>query len=141
MTLLSTPMGLDADGCRSAILTYRRRLRSLTSLLRGAGRLDALHPAHASVAELRALLEADVTQRSTLEGQAGMSALETRVLEPALRQARIALAFPMRADAQAWLAHLQAADACLLVALSRVTVVPGWSATRARARRAAGLVG
>jgi hypothetical protein len=128
------PMALDADGCRSAILDYRRRLRGLSGLVRHAGRLDAEHPAHAALAELRAELDADVHARTTFEGQAVMSGVESRVLEPALRQARIALAFPVRADGEAWLTHLQAADACFLVALSRLNT--GAAGGTARARRA-----
>jgi hypothetical protein len=129
-------MPLDADGCRSTILDYRRRLRMLTALVRGAGRLDDLHPAHAALAELRALLDADVHARSTLEGQGAMSGLESRVLEPALRQARIALAFPARAAGDAWEARLQAADACLLVALNQLSGAPSWTSGRRTVQRA-----
>jgi hypothetical protein len=114
------PTHLDADGCRSAILDYRGRLRRLVALVRSAGRLDGAHPARTALADLRASLEADVRARTTLEGQAGMTGLEGRMLEPALRQARIALAFPVRAHGDEWLGHLQAADACFLVALQRL---------------------
>lgn len=125
-------MPLDADGCRSALHDYRRRLRTLTTLVRNAGRLDVEHPAHAALAELRATLDADVRMRSTFEGQGAMSPIESRVLEPALRQARIALSFPLRADGGAWLTQLQAADACFLVALSRLSGPASWSGERAR---------
>lgn len=125
-----TPIRLDADGCRAAILGYRRSLRVLVALLRHAGRVDDQHPAHAGLAELRRQLEADVGARSTLEGQGRMTSLESRVLEPALRQARIALAFPIAADADAWITHLQAADACFVVALSQLQLaMPGASAS------------
>jgi hypothetical protein len=129
------PMPLDAEGCRSAILDYRRQLRVLTTLVRGAGRLDELHPAHAALAELRALLETDVRARSTLEGQGAMSSVESRILEPALRQARIALSFPARAQGDAWEAQLQAADACLLVALNQLSGPAGWAIARRGAMR------
>ncbi len=125
-------MSLDAEGCRSALLEYRRRLRALSALVRHAGRIDVEHPAHDALAELRALLDGDVRARSTFEGQGAMSALEARVLEPALRQARIALSFPLRADGGAWLTQLQAADACFLVALSRLNAPAPWSPERAR---------
>jgi hypothetical protein len=125
-----TSIRLDADGCRAAILGYRRTLRGLVALLRHAGRIDAQHPAHAGLADLRRRLEADVAARSTLEGQGRMTALEARVLEPALRQARIALAFPVAADADAWITHLQAADACFVVALSQLQLaLPGAGAS------------
>lgn len=114
-------MSLSAEGCRSALHDYRRRLRTLASLVRRAGRLDVEHPAHASLADLRARLDEDVRARSTFEGQGAMSSVESRVLEPALRQARIALSFPLRADGDAWLTQLQAADACFVVALSRLS--------------------
>lgn len=131
-----TPIRLDADGCRTAILGYRRALRALVALLRQAGHIDAQHPAYAGLAELRRQLEADVTSRSTLEGQGGMTSLESRVLEPALRQARIALAFPVGADADAWITHLQAADACFVVALSQLQLaMPAGGATQDRWRR------
>jgi hypothetical protein len=126
------PIPLDAEGCRSAILDYRRRLRLLTALVRDAGHLDELHPAHDSLAALRIDLDADVRGRSTLEGQARMSGVEARVLEPALRQARIALSFPTKADGGAWVTRLQAADACLLVALSQLNGPPAWTSMRQR---------
>jgi hypothetical protein len=126
------PIPLDAEGCRSAILDYRRRLRMLTVLVRDAGHLDELHPAHDSLAVLRTDLDADVRGRSTLEGQARMSGVEARVLEPALRQARIALSFPAKADGGAWVTRLQAADACLLVALSQLNGPPAWTSMRQR---------
>jgi hypothetical protein len=126
------PIPLDAEGCRSAILDYRRRLRMLTVLVRDAGHLDELHPAHDSLAVLRIDLDADVRGRSTLEGQARMSGVEARVLEPALRQARIALSFPAKADGGAWVTRLQAADACLLVALSQLNGPPAWTSMRQR---------
>lgn len=132
-----TPIRLDADGCRSAILGYRRALRALVTLLRSAGRIDAQHPAYAGLAEIRHQLEADVGVRSTLEGQGGMTALESRVLEPALRQARIALAFPVGADADAWVTHLQAADACFVVALSQLQLSTPSSASGGWRRRQA----
>jgi hypothetical protein len=119
------PTSLDPEGCRTAILDYRRRLRTLVALVRNAGRIDAEHPAQAALAELRARLDTDVRARSTFEGQAVMSGVESRVLEPALRQARIALAFPARAEGDAWLTRLQAADACFLVALSQLNGGPG----------------
>jgi hypothetical protein len=125
-------IALDADGCRSAILDYRRRVRTLLGLVRHAGRLDEAHPARGGLAELRARLEADVRLRSTFEGQGAMSGLEQRVLEPALRQARIALAFPLRAEGEAWVPHLQAADACFLVALSRLNDLPECQTARVR---------
>lgn len=133
------PIRLDADGCRGAILGYRRTLRALVALLRNAGRVDAQHPAHAALADLRRGLEADVGARSTLEGQGGMTSLEARVLEPALRQARIALAFPVGAHADAWITHLQAADACFVVALSQLqlaTAAPAATSERWRRRQA-----
>lgn len=126
------PMPLDADGCRSAILDYRRRLRVLTALVREAGHLDEVHPAHAALAALRVDLDADVRSRSTLEGQASMSGVEARVLEPALRHARIALSFPAKAQGGAWVTRLQAADACLLVALSQLNGTPAWTPVRQR---------
>lgn len=126
------PILLAPDGCRAAILDYRRRLRSLMALVRHAGRLDDLHPAHAALAELRGEFEGDVHSRSTLEAQAGMSGVEARVFEPALRQARIALAFPARAHGDAWLTRLQAADACLLVAPSQLNGPPAGSAPKFR---------
>lgn len=126
------PIPLDADGCRAAILDYRGRLRGLMALVRDAGHLDDLHPAHAALAALRADLDADVRGRSTLEGQAAMSGLEARVLEPALRQARIALSFPAKAEGGAWVTRLQAADACLLVALSQLNGPPAWTSVRQR---------
>lgn len=130
-----TPIRLDADGCRAAILGYRRTLRGLVALLRHAGRIDAQHPAHAGLADLRRQLEADVGVRSTLEGQGQMTQLEARVLEPSLRQARIALSFPVAADASAWLTHLQAADACFVVALSQLQLALPGSSTPERSRR------
>jgi hypothetical protein len=126
------PIPLDAEGCRSAILDYRRRLRMLTALVRDAGHLDELHPAHESLAELRIDLETDVRGRSTLEGQGAMSGVERRVLEPALRQARIALSFPAKAVGSAWITRLQAADACLLVALSQLNGPPAWTSMQQR---------
>lgn len=123
---------LDADACRAAVLTYRRRVRSLLGLVRNAVRLDPRGPAHAALAELRSELELDVCSRSTLEGQGLMTAPEAKALEPALRQARIALAFPFEADPGAWETHLQAADACFLVALARLNGTPAWSSLRVR---------
>ena len=111
---------LDAQGCRASVLEYRRELRQLLNLLRDAESLGEAHPARSALDRLRERLEADVRNRSTLEGQGAMTVLEARVLEPALRQARIALAVSSRAPAAEWLAHLQAADACFLVALSRL---------------------
>lgn len=128
-------MRLDADGCRAAILGYRGDLRALVALLRHVERIDSRHPAHASLADLRRQLEADVTTRSTLEGQGRMSGLESRVLEPALRQARIALAFPVGADVNAWVTHLQAADACFVVALSQLQFALTGASTSERWRR------
>jgi hypothetical protein len=126
------PMPLDAQGCRSAILDYRRRLRELSALVRNAGRLDDLDPAHAALAALRADLDDDVRGRATFEGQAAMNGVESRVFEPALRQARIALAFPARAEGDAWVRRLQAADACFLVALSQLNGTPAWLSVRQR---------
>jgi hypothetical protein len=130
------PMPLDAEGCRSAILEYRRSLRTLTTLVRGAGRLDDQHPAHAALADLRARLETDVRLRSTLEGQGAMSSVESRILEPALRQARIALAFPARAEGDDWELRLQAADSCLLVALNQLNGPQSWATHRRTPLRA-----
>ena len=126
------PIPLDAEGCRSAILDYRRRLRVLTALVRDAGYLDDAHPAHDALATLRIDLDADVRGRGTLEGQARMGGVEARVLEPALRHARIALSFPVKAEGGAWVTRLQAADACLLVALSQLNGPPAWTSARPR---------
>ncbi|MCZ8129946.1 MAG: hypothetical protein O9284_01395 [Steroidobacteraceae bacterium] len=114
-----THLHLDADGCRAAILDYRHRLRRLAVRLRAGGRVPD-PAAQSALAELRKRMDDDVHDRSTLEGQGAMTGLEARLLEPALRQARIALAFPARAEAADWLVHLEAADACFLVALSRL---------------------
>jgi hypothetical protein len=84
-----TSLGLGADGCYDALGQYLERVRALGARLEGA----AANPAGAlaEYEELRFRLEVDVQARATLEGQARMTEVERRVLEPALRDVRVAL--------------------------------------------------
>lgn len=80
-------LGVSSAECRAALQEY---LRTIALLDRPARESDCKDPTD-RLRDLRFHLDVDVAARATLEGQARMSAVESFVLEPTLRDMRVTL--------------------------------------------------
>lgn len=117
-----TPLGLQPDDCRGALLAYRRRVESLRSLLARWRRGERVPELPAAMEDLALNLEVDVRARAGGLARERMTRVETAVFMPALRRlwefcGRLA---PAAAPAQ-WVGPLDSMDLELIAAESALS--------------------
>ena len=81
-----TPLGLQSQDCRGALLSYRRKLNGLRTLLDRSRRGEAVPELRAAVEEFATTLEVDVLARDGSPALDRMTRVETAVFMPALRR-------------------------------------------------------
>jgi hypothetical protein len=125
-----TPLGLRPDDCRGALLTYRKRVTSLRSLLERWRVGERVPELPAAVEDLATSLEVDVRARASGPAREMMTRVETAVFMPALNRlwefcGRLAPASPPTQ----WLAPLESMDLELTAA---ETALSAWEQRQQR---------